>query len=98
MAKDSVKIIFNAFGQLYFKLKQRGINPINAKIEVEKGFTVKRLIASYHLGKEEVEASFVNGRVASFDTPLKEGDRIALIPPGTPGPYRYLLGLRKKNP
>ncbi len=93
-----MKILFNAFGKLYFKLKDQGINPVNIEMEINNGSTVKDLISLYNLEEKEVEACFINGKVHPFDTPLKEGDRIALIPPGTPGPYRYLLGIRKKNP
>ena len=28
---------------------------------------------------------------------FQPGDRVALLPPGTPGPYRVLLGFKKLN-
>ena len=28
-------------------------------------------------------------------TPLVDGDRVAFVPPGTPGPYRVHLGFKK---
>ncbi len=55
------------------------------------------LIRQVHLASEEVEAVFINGKVSSFDTILQDNDRVALIPPGTPGPYRVLLGFVNKK-
>jgi len=45
---------------------------------------------------EKIEAVFING-VASpvAEGVIKPGDRVAFIPPGTPGPYRALLGMVK---
>ena len=34
---------------------------------------------------------------SSFDTIIQDNDRVALIPPGTPGPYRVLLGFKNKK-
>jgi len=45
-----------------------------------------------------IEAVFVNGKAASLeDGQVKPGDRVGFVPPGTPGPYRALLGMVKIN-
>ena len=42
---------------------------------------------------EQVEAMFINGRAQPLaHAVIKAGDRVALVPPGTPGPYRVFLG------
>lgn len=55
------------------------------------------LILKVRLTPEEVEAVFINGKVSAFDTILQDNDRVALVPPGTPGPYRVLLGFVNKK-
>lgn len=50
------------------------------------------LLEELDIARQQVEALLVNGRVQTFDKLIQPGDRVALIPPGTPGPYRILLG------
>jgi hypothetical protein len=57
--------------------------------------TGEQLLAMLDIPKEKVEGIFVNGRVSPVQfTLINPGDRVALLPPGTPGPYRVLLGIR----
>lgn len=45
---------------------------------------------------EKIEAIFINGLAHPLEDGLvNPGDRVAFIPPGTPGPYRALLGMVK---
>jgi sulfur carrier protein ThiS len=90
-------IFFNAFSFLQEKLKAQGLPFANAPIEVAEGATVADLMAAMDLKAEEVEAVFVNGAVQTMDTVLHHKDRVAVVPPGTPGPYRVLLGMVKKG-
>ena len=69
---------------------------MEASLEIEPDSSPNDLLRSMGLDKTDVEAVFINGRVAPFDTTLQDGDRVALVPPGTPGPYRVFLGF--KNP
>lgn len=49
--------------------------------------------------RRDVEALIVNRRTVPVDgTILQPGDRVALVPPGVPGPHRVLLGLRAGEP
>lgn len=48
------------------------------------------------LAEDMVEVIFVNGK--AYTPPLAAltgGDRVALAPPGVPGPYRVLLGFKE---
>jgi len=90
-------ITFNAFSFLQKKLKQKGIPCSNISMTIGPKISAEDLIRQVHLASEEVEAVFINGKVSSFDTILQDNDRVALIPPGTPGPYRVLLGFVNKK-
>jgi sulfur carrier protein ThiS len=92
-------ILFNAFSFLQKKLKAQNRPYANASIDVADGTTVTDLIADMGLEVQDIEAVFVNGSVTSFDAILHHGARVALVPPGTPGPYRVLLGIiaQQKN-
>jgi hypothetical protein len=61
-----------------------------------KGFD---LLAMLDIPVDKVEGIFINGKVSlppvAVVTP---GDRVALAPPGIPGPYRVLLGFKRKLP
>lgn len=90
-------ILFNAFSFLQKKLKEKNIDCTNAKLPIAKGETVKELLCRVKLEADDIEGAFVNGKIVSPDTILTNGDRVAVFPPGTPGPYRLLLGI-VKNP
>jgi sulfur carrier protein ThiS len=91
------EILFNAFSFLQKKLKDKKIPYSNVSMTIGLETTVEELISQVRLAPEEVEAVFINGKVASFDTLLQDKDRVALVPPGIPGPYRVLLGFVNKK-
>ena len=43
--------------------------------------------------REKIEGVFINGNAGPLDRTVRPGDRVAYVPPGTPGPYRVILGL-----
>ena len=86
-------ITFNAFTFLRSKLASKGLGYSNVRLEVPDGISVADLVTHLGLVQEDVEAAFVNGRVGAKDTVLQNDDRVGLVPPGTPGPYRVLLGI-----
>lgn len=90
-----MRIILNAFSFLRVKLTERGFSYLNVPLDIEEGMRVKDIIDFLGLEQECVEAVFVNHLVVSKETKLHEGDRIALVPPGTPGSYRLMLGMKK---
>jgi len=77
------------------KLAARGIARSGARMELDEGARVADLIAACGLTEHEVEAVFLNHKVVPHDAELRDGDEVVLIPPGTPGPHRYLLGIAK---
>lgn len=90
-------ILFNAFSFLQKKLQENNYEYSNVKIDIVEGETVMDIIESMGLEKNDVEGIFVNGKIKPFDALLLDGDRVALFPPGVPGPYRVLLGIIKSR-
>ncbi len=91
-------IELRAFMGLADTFRERGwSNPRQLAISgPTKGFD---LLAQLDIPVERVEGIFINGRV--FLPPVavvSPGDRVALAPPGIPGPYRVLLGFKRKLP
>jgi len=92
-----ITITFNAFSSLRPKLRSNNIAYANARLEIPEERTVRELITMLGLKPEEVEGVFVNHRIVSLDSVLHHNDRVALLPPGTPGPYRVLLGIAQRK-
>ncbi len=90
-------IDFNAFSFLQKKLKAKNNSYSNVNIKVPEMYTVRKLITAMGLNTEDVEGVFINGKIEPIDFVLRDGDRVAIFPPGTPGPYRLLLGIIKNK-
>jgi molybdopterin converting factor small subunit len=88
-------IIFSALSFLRDPLRKKGIDCCEAGMSISEGSTPADLLAQLGLARQAVEAVFINGKAGDFETPLQDGDRVALMPPGTPGPHRVLLRIRK---
>ena len=91
------EITFNAFSFLQKKLKVKQIEYSNVKMTIKEGISAMDLISQVQLSREDVEVVFINGKVAPLDTIIQDNDRVALVPHGTPGPYRVLLGFKNKK-
>lgn len=65
--------------------------------EIGESTTGSKLLESLQLDQDDVEVIFINGLVQKLDYIIKPGDRVALCPPGTPGPYRVHLGFVNKR-
>ena len=61
------------------------------------GETAYDIAEALNIPPEEIEAVFLNGSVISIYDRVVPGDRLAFIPPGTPGPYRVFLGMVREN-
>lgn len=92
-----INITFNAFSFLQKKLAKNGFAFSNVNMEIPKNITVLQLITRLKLSREDVEGVFVNGTIVPFSTVIQQGDRVGLLPPGTPGPYRVLLGIVRQR-
>lgn len=90
-------ITFNAFSFLRRKLEKMNIECSNARMEIDPGMTAADVVQKIGLNMDEVEVAIINGKVSPLPTPVNDGDRVALVPPGTPGPYRVLLGFKNKK-
>lgn len=88
-----VTVLFNAFSFLQKRLKEQNRPYADVPVKLADESTVADLVVAVGLQIADVEAVLINGSVQPFDTTLHDGDRVALIPPGTPGPYRVLLGM-----
>ncbi len=86
-------IKFSAFSFLRTQLNDRDIACAASPLEIPDNISVDGLIAYLQMNPEEVEAVFVNHRIMPKSTILKEGDRIALVPPGgIPGHVAAYVG------
>jgi hypothetical protein len=72
--------------------------PSPLAVDIERATTGVELLALLDIPPEKVEVIFVNGK--AFEPSMAEisgGDRVALVSPGVPGPYRALLGFKKSG-
>jgi len=93
--KNTVEI--RIFGSLRQYMDDRGYsNPLEKEVESD-GSSAYALAMDLGIPPEKVEAVFCNGRVQNIYDPVHAGDRLALAPYGTPGPYRVFLGMEREN-
>lgn len=90
-------IELRAFMGLSDLFRQRGWSSPRL-VNVEAALSGEALLALLDIPPEAVEVIFVNGKASAPDqAAIHPGDRVALAPPGVPGPYRVLLGFRKMD-
>jgi sulfur carrier protein ThiS len=64
-------------------------------IETEEEITGRELLERLKIGADTVEVLFLNRKCIPLEKAvIRPGDRVALIPPGVPGPHRFLLGFK----
>jgi sulfur carrier protein ThiS len=89
-----------AFMWLATLFSERGW-PNPRAVAVADETTGPALLEILDIPRERVEALILNHTTVPVEgTVLRPGDRVALVPPGVPGPHRLLLGLhgaKKKN-
>lgn len=91
--KGNIEVRFFMF--LVDLCKERGwLSPM--MVEVDEEIAGLDLLEKLDVPEERVEVLLVNGKaVWPSEARIRPGDRVALLPPGTPGPYRVLLGFKK---
>ncbi|MDD2554575.1 MAG: MoaD/ThiS family protein [Desulfotomaculaceae bacterium] len=89
-------IEIRCFGKLK-KLLDEKKQPFPIIMNLEREIKACDLAARLDISLEDVEIVFVNGKAEALDHPVKPGDRVAFVPPGTPGPYRVILGFMNKD-
>ncbi|MBI4803991.1 MAG: MoaD/ThiS family protein [Desulfovibrio sp.] len=87
-------IELRAFMDLVGLFRERGwSNP--KQVDVQEKMSGIELLELLGIPQEMVEVIFVNGRAHTPSlAEVAGGDRVALAPPGVPGPYRVLLGFK----
>jgi hypothetical protein len=72
---------------------ERGLST-TARVDIpERGIDGWTLVSELGLPAEMVEGMFVNHTLHGLAQTVMPGDRVALVPYGTPGPHRVYLGL-----
>jgi len=84
------------FAELKAIFDRRGW-PFPLQVPLDKQCTAAELAEKLALPRDKIEAVFINGMAGPLERTVNPGDRVAFVPPGTPGPYRVLLGLRNKS-
>ena len=90
------KVEVRGFGDLRNIFTERGW-AFPLLVSLENTTTAGELAKKLDLPVDKIEVTFVNGLAQGIDYPVKPGDRIAFVPPGTPGPYRVFLGFMQKK-
>lgn len=67
--------------------------PFPLRVNLDGECTAAELAERLEIPRDKIEAVFINGVVNHLDDKIKPGDRVAFVPPGTPGPYRVILGM-----
>ena len=97
LANSSKRVDIHVFGSLRDCMDEQGL-PHEIEMEVPpEGRIAYDLVRELHLPVDKVESVFRNGRVINIHDFVSPGDRIALFPHGTPGPYRVFLGIAREN-
>jgi len=92
-SKES-KVEVRGFSFIKELFDQRGL-PFPLLVDLTGECTAEELAQRLEIPPDYVEAVFINGMVSSPGQRISPGDRVAFVPPGTPGPYRVILGLVK---
>ena len=71
--------------------------PFPLQLPLSQAITGHDLLAMLDIPTDQVEILFINGKVQFLNATVNPGDRVALVSPGTPGPYRVLLGFVDKS-
>lgn len=77
-----ITINFNAFSFLKNRCKEKNIECPNKKMQIEDDMNILSFIKSLGFSENDIEGVFVNHKIVPLDTVLKDGDRVALVPPG----------------
>jgi hypothetical protein len=71
--------------------------PNPRSVEIAGELTGPQFMAELDIAPERVEVMFVNRKAYAADIAvIRPGDRVALVPPGVPGPHRFLLGFKNR--
>jgi len=89
------KVEVRGFSFIKELFDQRGV-PFPVMVDLAQECPASDLAKRLDIPGELIEAVFINGIAGGLDGTVRPGDRVAFVPPGTPGPYRVILGIRGK--
>lgn len=69
--------------------------PFPFYVDLPEECTAGELAQRLEVPADMIEAVFINGIVRRLGDIVRPGDRVAFLPPGTPGPYRVILGIKE---
>lgn len=92
----SGKIEVRGFGDLKKLFDERGW-PFPLLLDLPGETRAADLAAMLDIPMEKIEIVFVNGSARNINHQVRPGDRVAFVPPGTPGPYRVILGFMQNR-
>ena len=95
--KEDQTVTIHIFGFLRRHLDERGLPYVLTESVPPEGMSAHALVERLLIPPKEVEAVFKNGQVINIYDFVGPGDRVALLPHGTPGPYRFFLGMDREN-
>lgn len=93
---DNKTVEVRVFSYLKAIFDERG-RPFPMQVPLDSRCTAAELAARLELPRETIETVFINGIAGPLERTINPGDRVAFVPPGTPGPYRVILGLINKG-
>jgi hypothetical protein len=67
-------------------------------VEIEAEMSGPEFLRLLEIPSERVEVMFINRKAhPALHATVRPGDRVALVPPGVPGPHRALMGFKNKG-
>lgn len=96
LKQDRQQIEVRGFLHLYQLFKKRNW-PVPLLVNLAEPISGIALAEKLEIPLNEIEVIFVNGFVQSLHYSVQPGDRVAFLPPGCPGPHRFMLGFYGKN-
>ena len=90
---EPAKVLVQMFGSLHTYRRKQGLSP---KVELDvpaEGILAVEIARQLELPLEKIEGVIHNHKVKSLDCAVMPGDKLAFVPRGIPGPYRFMLGI-----
>lgn len=97
VTQEDQTLTVHIFGFLRRYLDERGLPYVLTETIPDEGITAYELAGRLLIPPEKIEGVFKNGQVINIYDSVGPGDRVALLPHGTPGPYRFFLGMDREN-
>jgi len=81
------------FGILREYQRKRGVVAETLEEIPAEGISAGELAEQMGLPVDSIEGAFCNHTIYGLAHVIRQGDEVAFVPYGTPGPHRYFLGL-----